>query len=136
MSVDAIGSATSSNTSPASVAPTGPSVDYDSFLQLLVAELKNQDPTKPTDATEYVSQLASFSTVEQQIQTNNKLDAMLAAMSLNQADGLVGMQLTSADGETKGRIDSVTITDTGLIANLADGTQVPVASGITISQPV
>ena len=134
MSVEAVGSTTSQTASSASTAPTGPSVDYNSFLQLLVAELKNQDPTKPTDATEYVSQLASFSTVEQQIVTNSKLDAMLAAMSLNQADGLVGMQLTSVDGETKGKIVSVTIADTGLIANLEDGTQVPVASGITISQ--
>jgi flagellar basal-body rod modification protein FlgD len=48
-------------------------VDYQSFLRLLVAEMKNQDPTNPMDSTQYVAQLASFSQVEQSVQINSKL---------------------------------------------------------------
>ena len=52
-------------------------VDYNTFLQLLVAEMKNQDPTNPMDTAQYMSQFAQLSTVEQAMQTNAKLDALL-----------------------------------------------------------
>lgn len=55
--------------------------DFDSFLTLLTAQLQNQDPMAPLDSTEFVAQLASFSSVEQQIGTNDRLDA-LASQSL------------------------------------------------------
>src|SRR5581483_10586188 len=42
--------------------PAG-SLDYDAFLRLLIAQMKNQDPTKPTDPSQFVAQLASFSSV-------------------------------------------------------------------------
>ena len=37
------------------------SLDYNAFLQLLIAQMKNQDPTKPTDPAQFIAQLASFS---------------------------------------------------------------------------
>lgn len=49
--------------------------DFDSFLRLLTAQLRNQDPLQPLDSTEFVAQLASFSTVEQLIQANETLEA-------------------------------------------------------------
>jgi flagellar basal-body rod modification protein FlgD len=58
-------------------------VDYDSFLRLLVAQMRNQDPTSPTDSSEYFSQLASFSNVEQGLRMNDRLDALLAQGSMN-----------------------------------------------------
>ena len=61
-------------------------VDYDAFLQLLVKQLKTQDPTEPTDSAEFFSQLASFSSVEQQIQINNKLEALLTASQPGRGD--------------------------------------------------
>jgi flagellar hook assembly protein FlgD len=56
-------------TATASTTASAPSVDYGAFLQLLVAQLKNQDPSKPMDSTQYMAQLASFSQVEQTIYT-------------------------------------------------------------------
>lgn len=46
------------------------------FLQLLVAQLKNQDPTQPVDGTTFVTQLAEFSDVEQNLAMRQDLDAM------------------------------------------------------------
>jgi flagellar basal-body rod modification protein FlgD len=107
-------------------------VDYQSFLKLLIAEMKNQDPTKPMDSTAYVAQLATFSQVEQSVQTNTKLDQIMSSSALSQADAIIGRNITSADGKTTGTVASVTLTSSGLIAVLQDGTQVPVGAGVSI----
>ncbi|MEZ2329412.1 flagellar hook assembly protein FlgD [Mesorhizobium sp. RCC_202] len=107
-------------------------VDYQSFLKLLIAEMKNQDPTKPMDSTQYVAQLATFSQVEQSVQTNTKLDQIMSSSALSQADAIIGRSITSADGKTTGIVASVTLASTGLIAVLQDGTKVPVGAGVSI----
>ncbi|MDG4907393.1 flagellar hook assembly protein FlgD [Mesorhizobium sp. WSM4898] len=107
-------------------------VDYQSFLKLLIAEMKNQDPTKPMDSTEYVAQLATFSQVEQSVQTNSKLDQIIQSSALSQADALIGRSITSADGKTTGTVASVKLASSGLIAVLQDGTEVPVGAGVSI----
>ncbi|MBN9550346.1 MAG: flagellar hook assembly protein FlgD [Alphaproteobacteria bacterium] len=107
-------------------------VDYQSFLKLLIAEMKNQDPTKPMDSTQYVAQLATFSQVEQSVQTNTKLDQIMQSSALSQADAIIGRTITSADGKTTGTVASVTLSSSGLIAVLQDGTQVPVGEGVSI----
>ncbi|MDX8477633.1 flagellar hook assembly protein FlgD [Mesorhizobium sp. VK24D] len=107
-------------------------VDYQSFLKLLIAEMKNQDPTKPMDSTQYVAQLATFSQVEQSVQTNSKLDQIMQSSALSQADALIGRSITSADGKTTGTVASVKLASSGLIAVLQDGTEVPVGAGVSI----
>ncbi|WP_027144771.1 flagellar hook assembly protein FlgD [Mesorhizobium sp. WSM3626] len=107
-------------------------VDYQSFLKLLIAEMKNQDPTKPMDSTAYVAQLATFSQVEQSVQSNTKLDQIMQSSALSQADAIIGRSITSADGKTTGMVASVTLASSGLIAVLQDGTQVPVGAGVSI----
>jgi len=47
----------------------------DAFLQLMVAQLKNQDPLNPTDATQFVAQLAQFSQLEQLIAIRSELES-------------------------------------------------------------
>lgn len=125
-------SATSSASSTASAAAA--TVNYNSFLQLLVAELQNQDPTSPADPTQYMSQLASFSAVGQTIQTNTKLDTLLTTSALTQAEGTVGHTVTSADGQTSGVVKSVAISSGGVAtATLASGATLVLGNGVTVS---
>lgn len=111
-------------------------VDYQSFLRLLVAEMKNQDPTKPMDATQYVAQLATFSQVEQSVQMNTKLNQLLQSQTLAQADALIGRTIELADGKISGEVVSVKLFSDGIVAVLKDGTQVVVGPGIILKPTV
>lgn len=55
--------------------------DFETFLALLTTQMRNQDPLKPLDSTEFVAQLAAFSAVEQQIRSNDRLDAIFGLLS-------------------------------------------------------
>lgn len=117
-----------------SSAPAAPStVDYNAFLKLLVAEMRNQDPTEPMKSTEFMAQLASFSNVEQGVQMNAKLDSLLTATALSQADALLGHTVTSSDGKVSGVVKSLKIVSGGLVALLDNGKELPIGPGVTIS---
>jgi flagellar basal-body rod modification protein FlgD len=135
MNVTSATDTTSTQTAPVKNTSTN-TVDYNTFLQLLIAEMKNQDPTNPTDTSQYMSQFAQLSSVEQAMQTNTKLDALLSSSALSQADGLIGRtaNFTDSSGTTvSGKIASVSINSDGSIATLEDGTKIPVGAGLTLS---
>lgn len=117
------------NNTPKAVA----GADYQTFLKLLVAQMKNQDPTKPMDATQQVTQLAQFSSVEQAVQMNAKLEQLLASSSLSQADGIIGRTVTSPDGKVSGVVESVRIYSDGMVAKLKGGAELIITPGIVIS---
>jgi flagellar basal-body rod modification protein FlgD len=127
----------SSNLNEYTTTTSSNSVDYNTFLQLLIAQMKNQDPTNPMDTAEYMSQFAQLSTVEQAMQTNAKLDALLSSQSLSQANSLIGKTVSFVDStgaSFSGKVVSVSINNDGSIATLEDGTKVAVGPGLTISQ--
>lgn len=59
-------------------------VDFNTFLKLLVAQLKNQDPLNPLDGTEFTGQIAQFSALEQQINSNNYLSQLVEQRDFGQ----------------------------------------------------
>jgi flagellar basal-body rod modification protein FlgD len=127
-------SSSSTGSTTSSTSSTG--VDYNTFLQLLIAEMKNQDPTNPMDTSQYMSQFAQLSSVEQAMQTNNKLDSLLSSQSLSQADALIGKTVSFTDStgaSFSGKVTSISINTNGAIATLEDGTKVAVGPGLTIS---
>lgn len=89
---------TSASSSESTKASTSTGMDKEAFLQLLVAQMKYQDPLEPTSNTEYVSQYAQFSQVE-------SLQNMSSSMDLQRASSLVGknvyVQTTTNSGESK-----------------------------------
>jgi flagellar basal-body rod modification protein FlgD len=71
------GASTSTNTSASTSSSNSSSLASQStFLQLLVAQLQNQDPTQPVQGTEFVTQLATFSDVEQNLAVRQDVDAI------------------------------------------------------------
>ncbi|MEQ9692689.1 flagellar hook capping FlgD N-terminal domain-containing protein [Shimia sp. SDUM112013] len=71
------------------------SADFETFLKMLTVQMQNQDPLNPVDSADYAVQLATFSSVEQQVQTNNLLQQMMLQSStagLSQYASWIGMQ--------------------------------------------
>lgn len=110
-------------------------LNYDSFLKLLIAQMKNQDPTEPMDASEQMSQLASFSQVEQTIKTNTHLKSLLQAEALTKAGDLVGKEIRSADDKVVGVVKEVEVYSDGVIAITESGAKVLVQAGVTFANP-
>jgi flagellar basal-body rod modification protein FlgD len=125
--------ATMSRSSAGSADKDSGTVGYDNFLKLLLAQMKNQDPTEPMKSTDYMAQLATFSQVEQSVKTNSKLDSLLSSYSLSQADTVIGRTITSADGTISGKVESVFIASDGAVANLEGVAKVIIGPGIVIS---
>jgi len=74
---------------------TNKTMGKDDFLKLLVAQLKNQDPLAPQDNTQFVAQLAQFSSLEAAMGTNSRLDAISG-----QNQGLANTEVVSLVGKT------------------------------------
>jgi flagellar basal-body rod modification protein FlgD len=71
------------------------SSDFETFLTMLTVQMQNQDPTNPIESADYAVQLATFSGVEQQVQTNDLLKSLstqLGVMGMAQISGWVGME--------------------------------------------
>lgn len=129
MDVSAIASATGSSNNTVG---SPQAVDYEAFLKLLVAQMKNQDPTSPMESTDYVAQLATFSQVEQSVQMNTKLEAMLQASALSQGTNLMGRYIETMDGKAGGIVKEVELYSDGTVLVLDDGTKVPMGSSFVV----
>jgi flagellar basal-body rod modification protein FlgD len=94
---------------------TDTSMGQEAFLKLLVAQLKNQDPLNPQESSDFVAQLAQFSSLEQSIGINDRLDQLALqnqGMQNSEIVGLVGKQAT-----VKGNI--VTLSGQGAIVPIS-----------------
>jgi len=90
------------------LAPEGGSgEEFNNFLQLLTAQIRNQDPLSPLDSTQFVEQLATFSTLEQQVRSNSSLEGI--AQGINELQSLIANQWL---GQTVS-VESPNITFTG-----------------------
>ncbi|MGG1311187.1 MULTISPECIES: flagellar hook capping FlgD N-terminal domain-containing protein [Cohnella] len=88
----------------------------DDFLKILITQLSNQDPLQPMDNTQFISQMAQFSSLEQMMNVSKQMEALRYSPSLS--SGVIGMQVewyaTNSDGSTSlksGIVDSIVMRD-------------------------
>ncbi len=83
----------------------------DSFLKLLVTELRHQDPTKPMEDKEFISQMAQFSSLEQMSNMNKEMKNLVMSQKSTEAYGILGKDIDAYDPVqkkvVKGMVNSV-----------------------------
>lgn len=99
-------------TSGAATAQSAFGLEFQSLLKIILTQLTYQDPLKPMDNTEFVSQLAQFSQLQQTQSLNDQMASLLSAQSAMQATTLLGktVDVTTASGTLSGVVQSVAFT--------------------------
>lgn len=98
-SVDSTAASTASTSSSSSSSTSNSQIDKTQFLELLVAQIKNQDPLNPVDNQEFTAQMATFSSLEQLMNVNDNLSMILSASNSTtsaQAVSLIGKEVTAS----------------------------------------
>ena len=89
---------------------TSQSLGKDDFLKLLIVQMQNQDPTDPMDNTEFIAQMAEFSTLEQMTNMNSNFDKLSSVLTSNSALGTIGktVQIDLGEATTQGVVQGIT----------------------------
>ena len=104
-------------------APTAGAQDKQMFLELMVAQLRYQDPMNPTDSSQFLSQNAQFTALEKMQDVADQTAALLNAQISFGASGLVGRQVTYLDdagASVSGVVGSVSFSATGPALHVGD----------------
>ena len=86
-------------------------LDKNAFLQLFILSLKSQDPTNPQDSSEFMSQMAQFSILEQLSNMNSEISKLKQSQEIDQASGLIGREVKVffAGVENQGTVERINI---------------------------
>jgi flagellar basal-body rod modification protein FlgD len=108
------------------------------FLQLLTAQLKNQDPLDPVSSTDFATQLAQFSTLQGVQQLNASFSDMLTLQQMTQGANLVGrsvaFQQAGSSTPQQGTVQGVSVQN-GQLQLLIGGAAVPLTQVLSVQQP-
>jgi len=133
--VSATDSATAvSNTATSNAATSAFGLSFDSLLKIILTQLTYQDPLKPMDNFQFVSQLAQFSQIQIGQTTNDKLSSLVTAQSNIQATGLLGRTVDIGTGTSliSGKVTALAFDNgnSSITIKTANGSTI---SGISIS---
>ena len=135
MLIPAVGTTASTATTGATGTPSADDqLGKDTFLKLMVAQLRYQDPLNPTDSADFLAQSAQFTSLEKLETVASQSAQAFAAQLAFGASSLVGRPVTytAADGtEASGSVASVRFTATGPLLDV-DGTQVSLDSIVSV----
>ncbi|AEF94639.1 flagellar hook capping protein [Desulfotomaculum nigrificans CO-1-SRB] len=97
-------------------------LDKDAFLQIMVAQLKYQDPTSPMDNDKMIEQIAQFTTLEQITNLNSNFEKLYSLQQLGYGSSLIGYGVTLQNGDENisGTVQKVTMDATGVKIWVAD----------------
>lgn len=118
MATDAIGGSSGSNTqnktNQQDVNKAFDAVGTGQFLQLMIAELQNQDPLNPADNTALLTQLSQIRQVASSDKLSSTLDTVLLGQNLSNATSMIGKQVKALGDDNKdvtGTVSKVTVSD-------------------------
>ena len=136
-SVGGAGASSAASTQPAN-ALSSLSGNFNTFLNLLMTQLQNQDPTSPVDTNQFTQELVQFSQVEQQINTNSSLNTLIQLTQTGQVlqgSSLIGKRVDVASTQVPLQSGvAPAITFTAPVAGTASVT-VANAAGVVVAQP-
>ena len=136
--MDVLSSTQSTTQTAAAASRSGAALssDFETFLKMLTTQMRNQDPLNPVESSDFAVQLATFSTVEQQVLTNDLLTglgAQMGALGLGQLSGWIGLE---AEAKTPVVFDGTPVPLTATVDPLADAAQLVLtnAAGIVVQR--
>jgi flagellar basal-body rod modification protein FlgD len=129
MSVTGI-NGTGTTTTTESTASTS-TLGKDAFLQMLVAQLKYQDPLNPADGTQFATQLAQFSSLEQLTNLNDSIESLAVDTNSLQAVNLIGK--TVVTDSLSGTVTAVSFQDGSVFLTLNSGEEVAFSDVTSVS---
>ncbi len=99
----------------------------DAFLQLLLAQLKNQDPLQPMDNTEFISQMAQLNSLNELMALNKTMSSLITAQMVTQGSALIGKTISASldTGESVYGVVSGMQIHGDRVTLTVDGQQVP-----------
>jgi flagellar basal-body rod modification protein FlgD len=120
---------------PATGQTPASALDQDTFLRLMVAQLRNQDPMNPADSSEFLAQTAQFTSLEKLEQVADLSAQAFAAQMAFGASSLVGRSITYVDGdgaEATGVVSSVRFGPSGPSLAVND-TEIPLDRVVAVT---
>jgi flagellar basal-body rod modification protein FlgD len=110
----------------------------DQFMQLLVTQMRNQNPLEPLKDAEFIAQLAQFSSLEGIEKLNGNFGAMLSLQQFTQGSNLIGKAVLYQPDDSsplrQGTVEAVTVRD-GTVNLVVGGNQVPLSSVQVLASP-
>lgn len=112
-------------------------MDPQAFLQLLVAQLQNQDPSNPLDTQQMMTQTATLSQVQTMSSMSSTLTELVGMQNAQSAISLIGHQVTyanAAGASVHGTVSGASLFTSGAQLHLSDGTSVPLSRVIGVGE--
>lgn len=133
-STEGVGYGVTGSASAGGSTPTAASGDKDMFLQLMVAQMKYQDPLNPTDSSQFLAQTAQFTALEKMQDVADQSAMLLSTQLAFGASSLIGQTVRwydDAGAEQSGKVQGTTYLASGPVLSV-DGKQVPITDVISV----